>query len=219
MHNQDQSPKEIQDKLGGQRFLTGETGANHFLDTFGSQTCLKEAAQDKQHIPSWRCPAAWTCRMRLCGTRTSCVDVTASNHFVVVGFFPAFVVASNSNIFNISNLSFFCVRPCASAERSELLPVIVLPLLQGIQAINHESGSTGDVEGSVVSATVPSVSVKWMKSRNRCDTTETSFFCTPRFKACFHPSSKRPLHNNTENMAAQQVILLTTLMRRATDNM
>ena len=36
-------------------------------------------------------------------------------------------------------------------------------------------GSSGDAEGSAVSVTVPPVSLKWMKNRNRCHTTERCF--------------------------------------------
>ena len=43
------------------------------------------------------------------------------------------------------------------------------------QPIIHQRGSKGNAEGSIVSVTVPSVSVKWMKNLNRCDMTEMCF--------------------------------------------
>ena len=51
-------------------------------------------------------------------------------------------------------------------------PDVVISLLQGIDTISQERGSHGDAQGSVVSAPVPSVSVKWMKNQNKSDTTE-----------------------------------------------
>ena len=62
--------------------------------------------------------------------------------------------------------------------------------------------ANGDGEGTVVSVTVPSVSVKWMENRNRCDTARTCF--SAHKDKPFHPHFKLPPYNNTEKMAAQQ---------------
>ena len=63
-----------------------------------------------------------------------------------------------------------------------------------------------------MSVKVPSVSVAWMKNRNKCD---TKGICSSAHPAkAFHASSKLPLHNNTEKVAAHQQIQKTTLMRR-----
>ena len=51
---------------------------------------------------------------------------------------------------------------------------MVILLQQGLLTYN-QSLEVNDVEESVASATVLSVSVKWMKSRNKCDTTEKCF--------------------------------------------
>ena len=66
-----------------------------------------------------------------------------------------------------------------------------------------------------MSVTVPSVSVTWMKNRNKCDTTVMCFSAL-QGQTCFRPSDKL-LRKNTEKMAAPQKILKTTLMRRATE--
>ena len=46
-----------------------------------------------------------------------------------------------------------------------------LSLLLGESTTNQKRGKNGNADGSVASETVPSVSVKWMKNRNTCDTT------------------------------------------------
>ena len=48
-------------------------------------------------------------------------------------------------------------------------------LLQGTQTVNQGRGGKRDVEGNVVSVTVPSVPAKWMKHRNKCGTIEMCF--------------------------------------------
>ena len=52
-----------------------------------------------------------------------------------------------------------------------------------------------------MSETVPSVSQKCMKNRNRCDTTVMRF-SADKGKACFRPGSVLP--HNAEKLAAQQ---------------
>ena len=46
----------------------------------------------------------------------------------------------------------------------------------GITDVRSVNGSNGDAERSVESVIVPSISAKWMKNRNKCDTTE--IFCS-----------------------------------------
>ena len=46
---------------------------------------------------------------------------------------------------------------------------------KGKQTIHQERGSSGDAAGSVMSVTVPSITVKWMKNGSKCDTTEMCF--------------------------------------------
>ena len=57
-----------------------------------------------------------------------------------------------------------------------------IPLLQRIETINQERGSNASVRRSVVSVTGASVSLKWMKNQNKCDTSD--FY-------------KLPLHDDT----------------------
>ena len=82
--------------------------------------------------------------------------------------------------------------------------------------VTLELGSNGDVDESGVNVTVPSVSVKWMKNRNRCDATEIRFSEKP--KVGLLPGSIQPLHNHTETIAAQQKNLKAFLTFRATEN-
>ena len=93
-------------------------------------------------------------------------------------------------------------------------PDVVTPPLIRILTINQQRGSNGDVERRVVSVNVPSVSVKWIKNRKKIYV----FLQTKGRPASIQNYTLR-LHNGAEKMAAQQKILETTLVRRATENM
>ena len=119
------------------------------------------------------------------------VQTAASTHW----HFPSLAV----HFFNLEwrSLVFCDNRVCRQDDQTWLF-----------RSCKENRQSTEDVvawrcgERSVASVIVPSVSVKWMKNRNKCDTTEK---CVPahQWKACFHPSSELLLHTNTEKMAAQ----------------
>ena len=75
------------------------------------------------------------------------------------------------------------------------------------QPVNQEPGSNGDVEESVVSVTVPSVSVKWTISWNTCDSIATP---SPHTEVRLLPSRFFSTSTtNTKKMAAQQKNLKT----------
>ena len=82
------------------------------------------------------------------------------------------------------------------------------------KTINQESGDNGDVDGSVVSVTVPSVSVTWIKNGSGCDTTERCFSAHQE-KACFHPVLNYLFFQRYLKIDSATNNMKTTLMRRA----